>query len=108
VGLRVVYSPRAIGDLHGITRYIGSDNPEAARRFRRSLVEHIKLLADFPLMGPEWEKRPGIRSLVHTPYRVFYRVNGPKQAVEIITVWHAARGDPEIQPGREGDRRQEA
>jgi toxin ParE1/3/4 len=36
---QVVLSPRAIKDLEAIVRYIAWDNPEAAERFGRLLIE---------------------------------------------------------------------
>jgi plasmid stabilization system protein ParE len=39
-----------------------------------------------------------IREIVHRPYRIVYRVFEDRKTIEILRVWHAARGTPDIWP----------
>jgi plasmid stabilization system protein ParE len=39
-------------------------------------------------------RRPGIRKLLHAPYKIYYRVHIRRKVVEILHFWHGARQDP--------------
>jgi plasmid stabilization system protein ParE len=70
----------------------------AAERTGRAILGRTRHLAINPLLGrmvPEI-RRKDIRELIQRPYRILYRVNAKKETVEIIRVWHGARGEPEI------------
>ncbi|WP_442949413.1 type II toxin-antitoxin system RelE/ParE family toxin [Nostoc sp.] len=41
-------SPKALGDLETIIRYIAQDNPEATRKIVQRLLEKTKELSQFP------------------------------------------------------------
>ncbi|MCF8111459.1 MAG: type II toxin-antitoxin system RelE/ParE family toxin [Desulfobacteraceae bacterium] len=59
----------------------------------------MERLVDFPESGrivPEFGD-PGIREVIRKPFRIVYRVRNDTNAVEIIRVWHAARGIPQIE-----------
>ncbi|MGB0747212.1 MAG: type II toxin-antitoxin system RelE/ParE family toxin [Magnetospiraceae bacterium] len=77
-----------------VRRYIGADNPEAAQRVARRLLDAVESLRDHPGKG-----RPGrllgTRELViiGTPYIVLYRV--VETRIEILRVMHGARKWPE-------------
>lgn len=76
--------------------YISLDSPEIARRFVSSLFDAVEHLADFPLSGrivPELRDEQ-IREVIKRPCRIVYRVN--QNNIEIIRIWHSARGIPEI------------
>jgi toxin ParE1/3/4 len=56
------------------------------------------MLADFPQAGrilPE-ERDPNVREIIVEPYRVIYELSRNGLSVEILRVWHAARGKPEL------------
>ena len=36
------------------------------------------------------------REIIHRPYRIIYRVREEQKVIEILRVWHAARGIPRI------------
>ena len=93
---KVILAPRAIGDLERIVRYIAPHNPPAAERFGHALIGKTKLLAQFPELGrkvPEMDD-PRIRELIFKSYRIVYRVDHEKKAVEVSRFWHAAQGTP--------------
>ena len=51
------------------------DSPASAERFGSSLLNHIELLQNFPRIGVQVPGRPGIRKILHTPVRVYYRLD---------------------------------
>jgi len=95
---RVVLSPSAREDLHDLVTYIAADIPSAAERFGMRIISESMRLGGTPEMGrivPEFG-RPDLRELVVRPYRIVYRVKRDTRLVEVVRVWHAARGVPEI------------
>ncbi len=82
--------PPARQDIKDICRYIGSNNPPAAVRFRDSLRAKFRLLASQPLLGEARDDlAPGIRMLAVGSYVILYRPTGP--AIEVVQVVHGAR-----------------
>ena len=51
--MRIRWSPEAAEDLERITRYIGQDNPRAARQVVKTIYDGIGALRRFP---PEMEQ----------------------------------------------------
>lgn len=95
---KVIWSDEAIADLAAIVRYIAADRPAAAEKFGLTVFAQTRRLADFPLAGrvvPE-ERDSAVREIIVEPYRVIYEVNADGLAVDILRVWHAARGRPEV------------
>jgi plasmid stabilization system protein ParE len=92
----VIVSPRAWRDFFEIFDYIREDSPDAAARFCSALLEHTNLLAAFPHIGVPVTDFPHVRSVLHTPIRVYYRVNDKRQSVEIVHFWHTARRRPKL------------
>ena len=95
---KVIWSPSARLDLKEIVSYIAEDNGEIAQRFGLSLIDATKSLASFPNKGrtvPELGSQD-IREVIFKPYRIIYRVTEPQSVIEIVRVWHAARGTPEL------------
>jgi len=93
---KVIVSPRARRDLLEIIDYIRQDNPKAAERFGSELLDHAQLLADFPYIGAPVQQRSGVRKLLHTPIRIYYRVHARRGVVEILHFWHSARRHPDL------------
>lgn len=93
--MTIIWSPEAIGDLARLRLYIAQDNPEAARRVVRHIVDTVEaLLPGNPHVGRSG-RVPGTRELVisKTPFIVPYRV--VDGAVQILRVYHGARRWPE-------------
>ncbi|MBC8524595.1 MAG: hypothetical protein ISR54_00775 [Chlorobium phaeobacteroides] len=44
---------------------------------------------------PEFNE-PLIREVIRKPCQIVYRLDNDKQLIEIVRVWHAARGTPDI------------
>ncbi len=95
---KVIWSDEAIADLGTIVSYIAADNRSAAESLGMTIFARTRVLADFPSLGrivPE-ERSPNVREIIVEPYRVIYEVNAAAESVEILRVWHAARGRPEL------------
>ena len=94
MGYKILFTEDALVDLEIILDYIRADSPEAANRFGAALLNHVELLQTFPRIGGPVPKRPGIRKLLHTPIRVYYRIREHPGLIEILHFWHAARKPP--------------
>jgi toxin ParE1/3/4 len=98
MGCQIVFTKPAVADLAALVSFIARDNPEVAERFGYEIVEKTQTLDQFPLLGrvaPEF-KDEAIREIIHRPYRIVYRVRADHKRVEILRVWHAARGIPRL------------
>lgn len=95
---KVIWSDEAIADLATMVGYIASDNRTAAEKLGLEIFDRTRLLSDFPQAGrvvPE-ERDPAVREIIVEPYRVIYQISATSQTVDVLRVWHAARGRPEI------------
>jgi addiction module RelE/StbE family toxin len=98
MGVKVILTGPARDDLGEIVKFISRDNPDAALRTGNALIERIENLGNFPYLGrvvPELRSE-NCRELVSAPYRIIYRVSEEKKVIEVLRIWHAARGEPEI------------
>ncbi len=99
VRYRVELSPLALRDLEEIIAFIAADNPEAAERFGRRLIEQTRTMGLHPLAGrmvPELRDK-NIREKIVRAYRIVYRVDKDRRVLVISRFWHAARGTPIIE-----------
>ncbi len=92
--MTVVWSRRAIRNIHAARAYIARENPVAATVVTERIIQQVEMLLNFsPGIG-----RPGriagTRELVisRTPYVVIYRIG--TELVEILAVIHHARDWP--------------
>ena len=83
MGYKVIWSDAAIEDLHGICSYIGRDNPSAAEEVGLGILDHVRILATFPFIGPPYPRGASgpLREIVFRPYRIFYDVSDELQQV---------------------------
>jgi len=95
---KLVWSDAAIADLHDICSYIARHDPQAALRMGHGILDHVRILASFPLIGPTYPRgvRGPLREIVYRSYRIFYDVSEASRCVEILHVWHGAREDPDL------------
>ncbi len=93
---KVLYTPTALSDLAEVMRWSWNNHPETSERFASALLNHIDLLSTFPHLGSPVKHRPGVRKLLHSPVRVYYRIQEKRKLVEIIHLWHSARQHPEL------------
>jgi len=99
MAFKLIWSPSAKFDLKDIADFIAEDRESVAQRFVGSIFQTVERLADFPESGrivPEFGD-PAIREVIRKPLRIVYRVDTVRRIVEIVRVWHAARGIPDIE-----------
>ena len=90
----LIWSPTARAHLRHAEAFVAEDNPRAAARTAKRILDAVERLKEFPASG-----RPGIlphtRELVvpGTPFFLPYRAKG--EAIEILGVIHGARRWPE-------------
>jgi plasmid stabilization system protein ParE len=92
--MTVVWSNRALRSLADIHRHISADSEQTANHVVDNILKRGDQLAAFPHLGRVVDRyrRPGIRELVESPYRILYRVR--RQAVEVVDVFHSAQLPP--------------
>jgi addiction module RelE/StbE family toxin len=89
----LAWTEAAAQDLDDIGSYIALDNPHAADKIVRRIIETVSALAYHPKLG-RVGRDPTTRELVinGTPYIAVYRL---RERVEIITIFHGARKWPD-------------
>jgi toxin ParE1/3/4 len=95
---RLIWAPSACLDLRELASYIAESRPGVAARFIKQVFRVVEPLADFPESGrivPEFDD-PRIREVIRKPCRIVYRIKSQERLVEIVRVWHAARGIPQL------------
>lgn len=95
MAFKILYTEDALTDLEAILDYIRADNPAAAARFGNALLNHAEMLANFPHIGSPVSQRAGVRKILHTPVRIYYRVDEKRRVVEVLHFWHGARQEPD-------------
>jgi plasmid stabilization system protein ParE len=93
-----MWSPAARLDLRNLYAYIAEHDSRAARRFIQSIFRSVERLIEFPQSGrmvPEFAD-PKLREIIKRPCRIVYRIKSKQNLLEIVRVWHAARGAPEL------------
>jgi len=87
--MRLIYSSEALDDLIRLREFIAQENPKAAQHISTTLVQGIKNLVDFPLLGKEVSHAPNskiIRDLILGKYVVRYLILS--ESISILRVWH--------------------
>lgn len=87
----IVWTRRAIQDVHGIREFIAQDSPHYAKLVAQRIVTAVERLQTLPESGrivPELQQ-PNVREIIHQPYRIVYRL--VENEVHILAVHHAAR-----------------
>jgi toxin ParE1/3/4 len=99
MAFQVLITDRANQDLSEIVAFIKKDNPGAAEKLGHAMIDHLKILRDFPFVGRMVPERGNsrLREIIHFPYRIVYRVNESENLIQVLRFWHAARGKPELQ-----------
>lgn len=96
MGCKVIFSPQAIADLEAVVQFIARENPEAAARVGKALIDRVAILENFPLIGSPYPKYPGARRLVSRPYVIFYRFREQENFIDILRYWHGAQSGPDL------------
>lgn len=93
---KVVVAPNAWDEFFEIFDFISRDKPDAAADFCDALLSHVEILATFPHLGLKTPNRADVRSVLHTPVRIYYRLDEIRERVEVIHFWHTARQQPRV------------
>ena len=72
---RVRFTEASLKDLRSLIDYICKDSAAAAERFGTALLDHVNLLERFPKLGSPVPRRAGVRKLLHSPIRIYYRLH---------------------------------
>lgn len=91
---KILFTEDALNDLEIVLDLISGDNPSAAERFGTALLNHVALLENLLRIGVPVRRRAGVRRILHSPLRVYYRLYEDRRLIEILHFWHAARKDP--------------
>jgi len=95
---KIIWTEPSIDDLREIVAYIAAENRDSAQKVGNDIIRTVELLHDFPLLGPAYP--PGssgaIREIISWKYRIFYRVKTEERLIEILRIWHGARGRPPV------------
>lgn len=98
MGFKIVFTKPTIQDLGNLVVFISRDNPREGEKFGYEIADKAQNLSEYPLFGrvvPEF-KTESLREIIHRPYRILYRVRKEQKLIEILRVWHAARGIPRL------------
>jgi toxin ParE1/3/4 len=95
---RIIWSPEALSQLEQLVRFIAYDNPAAATKLGNAIIEKVLLLSNFPYLGKIFRGvgHEALREVPVPPYRIFYEINESEKRVEILTIHHGARREPEL------------
>jgi plasmid stabilization system protein ParE len=98
VDFEITWTESASADLESIVNYLARISPDVAEKTANAVLNHIEVLRTFPRIGPRYAKDPHrqVREVLCGKYRIFYRLDEPRKLVEILTVWHGAREEPQL------------
>jgi dihydrofolate reductase len=106
MGLKVIWSPRALDSLQEIVAHISKGNPAAAIRVGDRLIDKSLILSHFPELGAVFKDlgRMDVRDLAVPPYRLIYRVHADQERVTVLVAWHGARREPQFEANELNER----
>lgn len=88
---QLIWTRRAIEDVHSIRQFIAQDSPHYAELVTQRLIVSVERLSTLPQSGrivPEIND-PTVREVIQGSYRIVYRLI--REEIHIVTVHHAAR-----------------
>ena len=86
---RIRWTTEAAGQLEGVVQHILKDNPVAARKVARAILDRVEELRHFPSLGRPGAEVEGTRELHSPPYVIVYRLKD--DVAEILYIWHGAQ-----------------
>lgn len=88
--MNIVFTPRSLEDLRGISDYLLSKNPHATRRVLACIKSTIQNLEFFPEIGKKTEDINHKQlSVSRYPYAIYYRI--VEDQIFITHIRHASR-----------------
>jgi len=95
----VIWSQTAVEGLRQIVQFIALDDAVAAASLADRILNRIEQASEFPFSNravPE-KAEETIREVILRPYRIVYQVDGRRDAIHLLRIWHAARGVPDLE-----------
>ncbi len=94
----IIWTEPAVADFEECITFVEQHSATAAEALRLEVLGHIEILQKFPKIGPVYrpDRSGKTRQIVCRSYRIFYRVDEAARHVEILTVWHGSRSEPEL------------
>ncbi|MGA8026180.1 MAG: type II toxin-antitoxin system RelE/ParE family toxin [Bryobacteraceae bacterium] len=93
---KVILTESALSDFESLMNWSRDNYPASSEKFGTALLNHLDLLKAFPLIGRPVRGFPSVRRLLHSPLYVYYRLDEPRGAIEILHFWHASRRAPKL------------
>ena len=99
MAFQIVWSETASEDLKEIVQYIALDDSSAGAQLAARILSRIETASDLPFSNRAVPEKGDelIRESILKPYRIIYQVDSHKNVINILRIWHAARGLPEIE-----------
>lgn len=92
--MMILWLDDAVQDLQSLHQYIALENPAAANRVAKHILNAINLLTEQPAMGRQGRVHHTRELIVSgTPFIIPYRVKNKN--IEILRVFHSAMQWPE-------------
>jgi plasmid stabilization system protein ParE len=84
--------------MNAIHDYIAEDNPDAADRVCDAIYTRIDVLRSAPRLAQRYECdfKAAVRQTVSGKYRIFFSIDDDQCRIEVLTIWHGARQEPEL------------
>ncbi len=95
MGFKIELSLLAEEDLEHIVRFLAERSPTAAMKVADGIVSSLEKLKDYPRLGrviTEFE-RDDLREMTYKSYRIPYLIKESESTIEIVRIWHGARGN---------------
>jgi toxin ParE1/3/4 len=99
--LKLIRSQEALQDLEDIHLTISLDNPDAADRFLEAVMRSLRVLCQYPSLGPRYRSNnPELSGIRFWPvrrfrnYLIFYRPEPEEGLLRVVRVLHGARDVP--------------
>lgn len=86
--MKIIWSPKAIGDLARLHEFLASENPAAAAKVLQNVAATADRLQHFPRMGERLDRYDPreVRRIFAGPYEIRYRLT--TDSVFILRLWH--------------------
>lgn len=88
---KVLLRRTAHDSLREIVSHVSNDNPAAAEKLGRELLDQALSLESSPFRGSRVRKRAGYLKLVHGNYVIYYRIKEEEKIVEVLRFVHGAQ-----------------
>jgi toxin ParE1/3/4 len=94
----ISWTTPAVAELEAIIAFLQEHSAAATERITTGIVQRVEQLKSVPFLGtiyPTGSTNP-VRKILFEKYRIFYRVVEEAKRVEILSIWHGSRRDPDL------------